>query len=418
LKDIVALNIHGSLLHKNQTRHLNLALDIPKTPLSPLFQQFLVEPFKTTTPSLVTLNTEGVVSANIDLKSTGDQWLAAGHLRWQGGRFSSDDQTLSLEGIDFDLPVWYLRGSGEGSGYPLEGSLSVRSMALPFIQEQPLALKLEAEPNHLFVKSPTTLLVPGGEVRIGPVSGSDIFGARPTFETSLALDGLDIKPLLGRIGSQTTEAGISGRLDPVVLQRDSITSEGELRIRAFDGKITLSHLGVSGLFTPAPLVKLSAHLEGLNLGEMTTGTSFGKIEGVLQGHVREVEIANGQPQNFDLLLETIKTRGIPQIISVKAVDNIAKIGGAQSPFMGFAKVFTSFLKHFPYRKIGVHATVKNDIFRINGTIKEGDTEYLVRRGALWGVDVINQSTDNRTSFKDMVKRIKRVTEGSKGPVVK
>ena len=85
--------------------------------------------------------------------------------------------------------------------------------------------------------------------------------------------------------------------------------------------------------------------------------------------------------------------------------------------MGVAKLFTSFLEQFPYRKIGVHATLKNDIFQINGTIKEDGKEYLVRRGALWGVDVINQSTDNRASFRDMVKRIKRVTEGSEGPVV-
>jgi len=65
----------------------------------------------------------------------------------------------------------------------------------------------------------------------------------------------------------------------------------------------------------------------------------------------------------------------------------------------------------------VHATLKNDIFRINGTIRENGKEYLVRRSALGGVDVINQSTDNRASFKDMIKRITRITEGSRGPVV-
>ena len=42
---------------------------------------------------------------------------------------------------------------------------------------------------------------------------------------------------------------------------------------------------------------------------------------------------------------------------------------------------------------------------------------MIKRGSFSGVDIINQNPDNRISFKDMVKRIKRI--GSKGgPVVK
>ncbi len=418
LKDILALNINGSLSHKDQTRHVDLALNIPWTPLRPIFQQFLVETFKTTTPALVTLKTRGAVSAKLDLTGTENHWLAAGHVRWKDGGFSSNDQSLSLEGIDLDLPIWYQSDAGGASKKPLEGALSIQSMVLPLVEEQSLSVNLEAEPNHLFIKSPTTLSVPGGQVHLGPLIGRNIFGSHPTIETSLATDGLDLKPLLGRIWSQSPEGTITAKLDPVVLERDSIQGQGELRLKAFNGEIILSQLGMSGLFTPAPLIRFNAQLKDLNLGALTTDTSFGKIDGVLQGHIHDLEIANGQPQKFDLLLETIKARKTPQRISVRAVDNIAQIGGAQSPFVGFAKIFTSFFKQFPYRKIGVHASLKNDIFRINGTIKEGGKEYLVRRGALWGVDVINQSTDNRTSFRDMSKRIKRVSEGSRGPVVK
>jgi hypothetical protein len=113
----------------------------------------------------------------------------------------------------------------------------------------------------------------------------------------------------------------------------------------------------------------------------------------------------------------VKNGGTNQEISVRAIDNIARLGGAQSPFIGFAKMFAYLFKTFPYREIGVRATLKNDIFRLNGTIHEGGKEYLVRRGGLQGVDVINQSPDNRISFKDMVKRIKRIADSSGGPVI-
>ena len=95
----------------------------------------------------------------------------------------------------------------------------------------------------------------------------------------------------------------------------------------------------------------------------------------------------------------------------------SQIGGGQSPFIGLAGAFASFFKTFPYKKIGIKANLENDVFTVNGTIREGGIEYLVKRGSFSGVDIINQNPDNRISFKDMVKRIKRI--GSKGgPVVK
>ncbi|MBW1921321.1 MAG: hypothetical protein JRI81_14025 [Deltaproteobacteria bacterium] len=117
-------------------------------------------------------------------------------------------------------------------------------------------------------------------------------------------------------------------------------------------------------------------------------------------------------------METAKKKGIPQKISVRAIDNIAQIGGGHSPFVGLAGIMTSFFKELPYEKIGVHATLHNDIFKINGTIKENGREYIVKRGGFSGVNVINQNPDNLISFKDMVERIKRVTAPKGGPIVK
>jgi hypothetical protein len=156
----------------------------------------------------------------------------------------------------------------------------------------------------------------------------------------------------------------------------------------------------------------------LNLAALTTGTAFGRIEGVLRGSVEDLEIVHRQPQSFQLLLETVRKAERPQKISVRAVDSIARIGGARSPFIGAAGLLTSFFEQFPYEKIGVRASLKNDMFRVNGTIRRAGKEYFVRRGGLTGVDIINQNPDNRISFKDMVRRIKRVTGDSGGPVVR
>jgi hypothetical protein len=191
-----------------------------------------------------------------------------------------------------------------------------------------------------------------------------------------------------------------------------------LKAEIFGGEIILSDLSGTGIFTAAPVFRVDTRFNALNLAELTTDTPFGKIEGILEGHVKGLDVAYGQPQRFDLLFETVKKKGIPQKISVKAVDNIARIGGGQSPFMGFTGLITSFFKEFPYDKIGIRASLENDLFRINGTIREEGVEYLVRRAGLSGVNIVNQNPDNRIRFKDMVKRIKRVTSPKSGPVVK
>ena len=151
---------------------------------------------------------------------------------------------------------------------------------------------------------------------------------------------------------------------------------------------------------------------------MTEGTAFGRVTGVMKGHLKGFELAYGQPQAFDLFLETVPKKGIPQRISVTAVDNIARIGGGGSPFIGMAGFFTSLFREFPYERIGAHAVLENDVFRINGTIRDGGKEYLIKRSGFSGVNVVNQNPDNKIRFKDMVKRIQRVTASRGGPVIR
>jgi hypothetical protein len=237
-------------------------------------------------------------------------------------------------------------------------------------------------------------------------------------DTGITLNDIRIQPLLKGIWPHPMEGAINGNLEPIHYEGSTVISSGEVIADIFGGRITVSRIGASGMFTPTPVYKLDAVWNDLGLAEMTTGTSFGKIQGSLNGRLRNLEVAYGQPQRFDLLMETVKKKRVPQKISVKAVDNIAQIGGGASPFIGLAGIFTSFFKEFPYKKIGVRAILENDVFRINGTVREGGVEYLIKRGGFSGVNVVNQNPDNRTSFKDMVKRIKRIASSKGGPVIK
>ncbi|MDH4205037.1 MAG: hypothetical protein OEV45_05875 [Desulfobacteraceae bacterium] len=418
LTGILPLEIRGIFKQGSSSKaNADVTVILPKVPLKPIFHHFLQEPYKTEKPFLATLETEGDVSAQFRINGFQDAWQVRGRLGWLGGNFSLPEKGIALKGIHLDLPVWYRTGVAKPPVETLSGKLEVESITIPLLPKQPLSILLDTGPNRISVKSPTVIQVPGGDLRLGSVQVEKLFGPDLTIHTRMEFGEIKLQPLLSRIWTRPLKGSFTGILDPVRYENHTLTTLGELKAEVFQGNIILSDLGASGVFTSAPVFKLNVKWEDLLLSEMTTDTAFGTIEGVLKGRLRDVEMAYGQPQRFDLLLETVQKKGISQKISVKAVENIAQIGGGQSPFVGLAGAFASLFKKFPYEKIGIKANLENDVFTVNGTIREGGTEYLVKRGSFSGVDIVNQNPDNRISFKDMVKRIKRI--GSKGgPVVK
>jgi hypothetical protein len=416
LTGILPLEIQGFFKHGPSKANADVTVILPKAPLKPIVHHFLQEPYKTENPFLATLETEGTVSAQFRIHGVQDAWQVTGRLGWLGGNFSLPEKGVALKGIHLDLPVWYRAGVAKTPVKTLRGKLEVQSITIPLLPEQPLSILLDSGPNRISVESPTIIQIPDGNLCLGSVQVEKFFGPDLTLHTRLDFDEIKLEPLLSKIWMHPLAGTLTGTLNPVRYENHAVTTRGELKAEVFEGKIILSDLGASGVFTSAPVFKLNVKWEDLLLSEMTTNTAFGTIDGILKGQLRNVEMAYGQPQRFNLLLETVQKKGVSQKISVKAVENIAQIGGGQSPFMGMAGAVASFFKKFPYEKIGIRASLENDVFTVNGTIREGGTEYLVKRGSFSGVNVVNQNPDNRISFKDMVKRIKRI--GSKaGPVV-
>lgn len=422
LKDILNLEMNGTVHFRAPEPQIHLSLDVQKTPLKPLFHHFVLEPFKTERPSLALLKLGGSVAADLDFTGTLSRWMAKGRCQWHRGELSSTEGVFSFSGIDLDLPIW-VHSSPPSQKLDvrrkrLGGRLSIESFGLRPLPVQSLSLPLEASPDRLSVTSSTLIKVPGGKIELGPVMSKDLYRSQRSLKTSLSLGVIKLDPILTGIWNQPMTGTLEGRLDPVHFEGNALRTKGNLMARLFGGEILISGLAASGLFTPTPLLKLNAKCQDLRLDDLTGDTPFGKIEGRLMGYVNDLEIAYGQPQRFNLLLETVKKKGERQKMSQKAVDSIAQIGGGQSPFMGVAGIMTSFFEEFPYEKIGIRASLENDLFRINGTIKEGGTEYYVKGSGVPRINIINVNPDNQIRFKDMVKRIRRVATSKRGPVVK
>ncbi|MCG6879851.1 MAG: hypothetical protein LJE96_11995 [Deltaproteobacteria bacterium] len=418
MKNILTAHVMGKLFQTENEYEGDLFLRIPESPLNPPFQKLIREPFQLEKPALAKVAVDGMVNVDMHLRGTMSRWISTGTCIWKNGTLSYENPGITLDGIQLSLPISLTNGAGEKGAETLKGGLSVRSIRLPFLPEQALNVPLQAAANRLFMPAAITLAVPGGQVRVGPSEITRLTEPSPAIHTAVQFENLQLAPILSGIWPQPISGSAHGDLNPILIRGGQLQSAGEIKASIFKGAISLSELGARGLFSALPVYRLNAGWDHLNLAQMTQGTSFGKIDGILNGYAKNIEVSNGQLQRFDLLLDTIKTDDIPQKISVKAVDNIARLGGGQSPFVGLAGIFVSLFKEFPYQKIGVHATLENDVFRINGTIHEDGREYLVKRGFFSGVDVVNQNKGNQVGFKDMLKRIKRITSSKGSPIIR
>jgi hypothetical protein len=425
MKELAAFDLKGTWAG-DASETSRFLVHVPRAPIGPVFRQFLVEPYKHQNPFLAGIRLEGFFSLDLEVSGAGSLWTVTGRSLWQEGAAATEGQGIAFQGIELDLPIWYRHGAkGAGEKAPaakapqeLEGSVFIDSARLPLLPPQPVGTRLKAGPDGLHTLSPMPIVTRGGQIEIGRITFREPFRGTPDIQTTLVLEEIDLEPWLSRVWPNPIKGTLRGSLDPVQWRGEILTTQGQITADLFEGDLIISNIGAKRFPSLTPVITFDAAWTDLDLGQMTGDTAFGKIQGTLKGHAKGFEMADGQPQAFDLFMETVKKPDIPQRISVQAVDNIAQIGGGASPFSGLAGAFVSFFRELPYEKIGISAVLENDVFRINGTIRENNREYLIKKGGFSGVDVIIGSPGSNTiSFKDMVRRIKRVTGPQEGPVI-
>jgi hypothetical protein len=418
LKDLLSLEAEGQLTDPMLQHPCHLRIRLPRMPLKPAFQLLLKEPLEQEVPFLAELDVGGDLTAEMDFQKAVEGWRLLGRCSWRGGEILGKDFTL--EGIELDLPFWGENpGASSDSSFEAkfpppgdfrkQGRLFMQSVALPYLPTQSFNARASIAPNIVSLTLQDPIKTPGGEIDLDPISIKGLNTLSPFVVTGATLRESDLTPLLLELWPHPVAGTAQGRLDAVTFDGNRVQTRGNVNVKAFGGEIRLSNLGATGVLGSTPTLLLDATWKDINLAELTAGTPFDRIDGILKGHVQHLEVVGGEPQRFDLFIETVQTKGVPQTISVRALENIAQIGGGGSPFIGLAGALTSLFKDFPYDKIAIQASLENDVFTITGPLREGNKVYLVKRSGFSGVNVINQNPDQRISFKDMMKRIKRVT---------
>ena len=159
---------------------------------------------------------------------------------------------------------------------------------------------------------------------------------------------------------------------------------------------------IKKIFSHYPKIKADIAFRNIDLTQISQYFSFGEMSGIINGHIKNLRIAYGQPEAFDLLIESVKQKGKRQMISLAAVNNISILAQGSPAIVSWL-----FPKSFPFQRIGIKCSLKNDHFVIHGLMKQGDKEYLVKK-RLFGIDVVNRSPGQMVAFKEMLDRFKQI----------
>jgi hypothetical protein len=315
----------------------------------------------------------------------------------QGGLRTGIKTDLFFSGHDV------IRGMDLDLGYPINtdicrpGLIKWDRLTWPPLDLEKTKIPLTICKNNLSC-GPIKIPIAQGEISLKQISWD--WPASSLKLKELRLIGVDLKALWTDLPLQVD---IEADLDQGIWKDPRLNFNGELLVKAAGGKIRFQNIWVEPLAT-MPRFGADVVFHGLDLAQLSDAAHFGRITGKLTGHIDNLIMSGGQPESFELVMENDPGAPGPKKISLEAVEKISVLGGGGSiPFFG--RMF----KEFPYRRIGMSCSLKNDLFTLHGLIKKDGQEYLVKRGFIRGVDVINRNPDGKISFKDMLDRLKRIT---------
>jgi hypothetical protein len=400
-------------LGKSSSLRLRTGCRLSLEPLYALYSQAGVSPENR--PRL-----SGEISGDLEIAKEGSALRVKGRLAVDEAAIENPGSLLRVRGIRADLPVDYLSDPVEGiagaDGHavnPEKGRIEVREVVTPFYTFPPIALTLRSFVNAFRI-DPFSLDILGARLELGesafridPRTGALSAGA------SLKLSGLDLARL--KVGSAPGFLSGSARAEfpAIEITASGITSTGRAELDIFGGKVVVRDVAVDTPFDAGRALSCNVDLLDLDLKKITDVVPFGEVTGIIRGRVLGLTIAYGQPESFDLNLESVPRKGVPQTFSLKAVDSLTVLSSGEKPTAGVSPFWMRFMRGFRYAKIGIISTLKNDAFTLNGTIHEKGLEYLVKRPALFGIDVINRMPGTKISFKDMKGRLERVGQSEK-----
>ncbi len=215
------------------------------------------------------------------------------------------------------------------------------------------------------------------------------------------------------LGLPTMHGSLSGVIPRVTYEKSTLTIDGALLFRVFDGTIVAKDVSLFDPFGKVPRMLADLDMRNLDLNLLTRTFSFGNITGRIDAQVAGLELTNWQPVKFDARVES-SAGDYPRKISQTAVQNISALGGAGAA-AAIQRSFLGFFEQFGYQKIGLKCKLRNYVCEMSGAEDAPQGYIIVKGGGIPAITVIGYN--RHVSWQELIGRLKRIMQDNVRAIV-
>lgn len=222
-----------------------------------------------------------------------------------------------------------------------------------------------------------------GSIQLKELRVESLFSEFVDMNLNASLVPISLKLITEKMGWPILSGTISGDIPGMVKKGSVIKFMGALNLSVFNGHMQVENLSMERLFGVAPVIAANVKFNEFDLSLLTETFGFGLITGNLSGRVNDLRITNWKTDRLDAEVYTVKTKGVKQIISQRAIENISSLGGIKG---AISKTFLRFFDDFKYKQIKLSCKLHNSVCLIGG-IKNKNNQFVMVEGG--GIPKIN-----------------------------
>ena len=200
---------------------------------------------------------------------------------------------------------------------------------------------------------------------------------------------------------------LTGAINGLTYRHGNLVVDGRIDLGLFDGNVIIRNLRIEDLFGLTPALYADIDIDKLDLELLTGHFSFGKIQGLISGAVKKLELQAWQPVYFEAALATPEDDQTRHRISQQAVDNLGYIGGGAVNALsnGFLRIF----KEYSYGRLGISCRLYNGSCEMGGVGDTPDGFIIVSRGGLLPPWIEVKGTGHSITWVALVEGLKTIS---------
>jgi len=290
----------------------------------------------------------------------------------------NDARKLQVDALDGSIN-WYKDGQAENSKINWE---SLVFAGMP-INEADLLFNFSNDQFNLLGAHDFSVF--DGSIQLKELAVESLFSPFVDMRLNAAVLPISLKQITQKMGWPEMAGTISGEIPGMVKRGHVIEFMGALELSVFEGNMLIENLSLERLFGVAPVIAADVSFNQFNLSLLTEAFGFGQITGRLSGVVNQLRITNWKTDRLDAQVYTVKTKGVKQTISQRAIENISSLGGIKG---AISKTFLRFFDDFSYKKIKLSCKLHNSVCEIGGLKNQNNQFVIVEGGGIPKINIV------------------------------